>query len=152
MCASYRRGAGLMVDNSDLWYEGVLGALMRSLFPIVSYCSQCSDSPSCNDGTDVSKLPSDGAWNDREKMFLVSWPDWVVCIWGNRLRDRIGCNFCSSRIRQAPSSWLRTRSANRIIVDHSGKEYFHHFQRKTKLKWRHVCWVIAEKKDEIGVK
>jgi hypothetical protein len=25
-------------------------------------------------------------------------------------------------------SWLRTRSAYRIIVDHSGKEYFHHIQ------------------------
>ena len=45
----------------------------------------------------------------------------------NRLKD--GCVQCfvvTVRIRQAPMSWLRTRSANRIIVDHSGKEYFHH--------------------------
>jgi hypothetical protein len=28
-------------------------------------------------------------------------------------------------------SWLRTRSAYRIIVDHSGKEYFHHIQHHT---------------------
>ena len=37
------------------------------------------------------------------------------------------CEWRSVRIRRAPKSWLRTRSAYRIIVDHSGKEYFHHF-------------------------
>ena len=38
---------------------------------------------------------------------------------------------CDARIRRAPMSWLRTRSAYRIIVDHSGKEYFHHIQCNT---------------------
>ena len=41
---------------------------------------------------------------------------------------------CGARIRRAPMSWLRTRSAYRIIVDHSGKEYFHHIQCNTTHK------------------
>ena len=40
-------------------------------------------------------------------------------------------SVCGARIRRAPMSWLRTRSAYRIIVDHSGKEYFHHIQQHT---------------------
>ena len=50
---------------------------------------------------------------------------------------------CGTRIRRAPMSWLRTRSAYRIIVDHSGKEYFHHIQCNTahhnaQRVWSHV--------------
>ena len=55
--------------------------------------------------------------------YYIRW--WVIILINNF--GSMHRKYSVVRIRQAPSSWLRTRGANRIKVDHSGKEYFHHF-------------------------